>query len=97
MERWSLQNIVTVDTGHSTAPAKVSDLQSLDDGRFAVVYCWLYTREDILDELKVDGAVPSLALSLFKPTDKTQPEWLSSASNFALQLSSTCVAVDKTY
>ncbi|KAL7648992.1 hypothetical protein ACMYSQ_012609 [Aspergillus niger] len=62
---WTLRlgDIVNVDTGHSTAPAKVSDLRSLDDGRFVVVYCWLYTREDIIDELKIDGAVPSSALA----------------------------------
>ncbi|KAJ5532386.1 hypothetical protein N7513_001998 [Penicillium frequentans] len=62
---WTLRrgDIVNVDTGHSTAPAKVSDIRSLEDGRFVVVYCWLYTREDILDELKIDGAVPSSALT----------------------------------
>jgi hypothetical protein len=65
LDSWTLRrgDIVNVDTGHSTAPAKVSDLRRLDDGRFVVVYCWLYTREDILDELKVDGAVPSSALA----------------------------------
>lgn len=62
---WTLRrgDIVNVDTGHSTAFAKVSDIRSLDDGRFVVVYCWLYTREDILDELKIDGALPSSALA----------------------------------
>lgn len=38
---WTLRrgDIVNVDTGHSTAFAKVSDMRSLDDGRFVVVYC----------------------------------------------------------
>ncbi|PYH90012.1 hypothetical protein BO71DRAFT_92848 [Aspergillus ellipticus CBS 707.79] len=62
---WTLRrgDIVNVDTGHSTAFAKVSDIRSLDDDRFVVVYCWLYTREDILDELKIDDALPSSALA----------------------------------
>ncbi|KAJ5263153.1 hypothetical protein N7478_010758 [Penicillium angulare] len=62
---WTLRrgDIVNVDTGHSTAPAKPSEIRSLGDGRFVVVYCWLYTREDILGELKIDGAVPLSALA----------------------------------
>lgn len=62
---WTLRrgDFVNVDTGHSVAPAKVSDVRWLDDGRFVVVYCWLYTREEILDELHVDGAIPSSALA----------------------------------
>lgn len=46
-------DIVNIDTGHSTAPAKISDLQH-DDGRLAVVYCWLYTRGDIHDRCAPD-------------------------------------------
>ncbi|KAL3455866.1 hypothetical protein BJX64DRAFT_54243 [Aspergillus heterothallicus] len=33
------------------AYAKVSDLRCLGDGRYMVVYTWLYTREEILAEL----------------------------------------------
>ena len=34
---------------------KVSDIRHLDDGRFVVVYTWLYTRKDIISELLLDG------------------------------------------
>ncbi|KAL2217281.1 hypothetical protein M432DRAFT_617428 [Thermoascus aurantiacus ATCC 26904] len=37
--------------------AKVSDLRRLEDGRFVVVYTWLYTRQDIESELQIDGAL----------------------------------------
>lgn len=63
LDRWSLYcgDVVNVDTGHKSAPAKVSEIRSLGNGRFVVVYCWLYTRQDVLEELKVDGCVPSSA------------------------------------
>ena len=65
LDSWTLRrgDIVNVDTGHSAAPAKVSDVRWLDDGRFVVVYCWLYTREEILDELQIDGAISAPALA----------------------------------
>jgi hypothetical protein len=38
--------------------AKVSDLRSLPDGRYVVVYAWLYTRDEIAQELQVNGKLP---------------------------------------
>lgn len=57
LESWTLRrgSIVNVDAGNSTSPAKVSDIRCLDDGRYVVVYTWLYTREQIIEELEVDG------------------------------------------
>lgn len=54
---WTLHRgfIVDVDIGHGTSPAKVSDIRCLDDGRYIVVYTWLYTRDEIVEELEVDG------------------------------------------
>lgn len=57
LETWILRRgfIVDVDTGNSTSSAKVSDIRCLDDGRYIVVYTWLYTREQIIQEMEVDG------------------------------------------
>lgn len=57
LESWTLRRgfIINVDAGNSTSPAKVSDIRCLDDGRYVVVYTWLYTREQIIEELEVDG------------------------------------------
>lgn len=56
---WTLYRgyIVHVDTGCSSCFAKVSDIRCLADGRYAVVYTWLYTREQVAEELEVDGAL----------------------------------------
>ncbi|KAJ5413632.1 hypothetical protein N7509_000259 [Penicillium cosmopolitanum] len=57
LESWTLQRgfIVNVDTGYGTSLAKVSDIRCLDDGRYIVVYTWLYTRDEIAEEFEVDG------------------------------------------
>lgn len=40
--------------------AKVSEMKHLEDGRYMVVYTWLYTREEIRAEFEIDGTVPDL-------------------------------------
>jgi hypothetical protein len=60
LDSWTLRRgyIVNVDTGRSNSFAKVSDIRFLGDGRYTVVYTWLYTREQVAEELEVDGTVP---------------------------------------
>jgi hypothetical protein len=40
--------------------AKVSEMRHLEDGRYMVVYTWLYTREEIRAEFEIDGTMPDL-------------------------------------
>lgn len=42
--------------------AKVSELRRLSDGRYVIVYAWLYTRSQIARELEVDAKLPAHAL-----------------------------------
>jgi hypothetical protein len=54
-----LGDIVTVCQGErSEGYAKVSDLRSLDDGRYMVAYTWLYTREEVIAELQTENRLP---------------------------------------
>jgi len=49
------------------AYAKVSDLRCLGDGRYMVVYAWLYTREEIVAELKTrTGVVEKRDLAMLR-------------------------------
>jgi hypothetical protein len=55
---WTIRcgDIVSVDLGHQGQDyAKVSDLRRLGDGRYIVVYMWLYTRDEIAQELQLNG------------------------------------------
>jgi hypothetical protein len=59
--KWSicLGDIVTICQGErSEGYAKVSDLRSLDDGRYMVAYTWLYTREEVVAELQTEDGFP---------------------------------------
>ncbi|KAL4755669.1 uncharacterized protein BDW70DRAFT_146130 [Aspergillus foveolatus] len=61
LETWEvrLYDIVTVCVqGLSEGYAKVTDLRDLEDGRFMVVYTWLYTRAEILEEYTGPNGVP---------------------------------------
>ncbi|CRG92698.1 hypothetical protein PISL3812_09763 [Talaromyces islandicus] len=40
--------------------AKISDIRGLDDGRYMVVYTWLYTREEVQEEFETDGIIPEV-------------------------------------
>lgn len=57
LDTWLLRcgDVVSVDVGHGRGYAKVSDLRSINDGRYIVVYTWLYTRDEVDEELQVDG------------------------------------------
>jgi hypothetical protein len=58
LETWSvhLGDLVAVCLdGGSEGYAKVSELRQVEDGRYMVVYTWLYTRKEIMDELKFQG------------------------------------------
>lgn len=58
LETWTLQLGETVEVNlgqEGRGYAKVSDIRHLGDGRFAVVYAWLYTRKDVISEFLVDG------------------------------------------
>ncbi|KAL3483020.1 hypothetical protein BJX62DRAFT_245312 [Aspergillus germanicus] len=48
--------------------AKVSDLRSLDDGRYMVVYTWLYTRAEILADLETGTGIDQDDLDMLKET-----------------------------
>lgn len=55
---WTIKcgEIVNVDLGQRGQNyAKVSDLRRLNDGRYIIVYMWLYTRYEIAQELQVNG------------------------------------------
>ncbi|KAJ6103957.1 hypothetical protein N7486_004179 [Penicillium sp. IBT 16267x] len=56
-------DIVIVDIGpRGIDYAKVSDLRRFSDGRYVIVYAWLYTRNEIARELEVDAILPAHAL-----------------------------------
>lgn len=38
--------------------AKISEIRCLEDGRYMVVYTWLYTREEVLAEFEANGTIP---------------------------------------
>ncbi|KAL4935581.1 hypothetical protein BDV06DRAFT_228696 [Aspergillus oleicola] len=65
---WNLQlnDIVQVCLDRpGEAYAKVTDMRDLEDGRFMVVYTWLYTKDEILEEYTHDDSVrPSLQKNL---------------------------------
>jgi hypothetical protein len=48
--------------------ARVSDLRSLDDGRYMVVYTWLYTRAEILADLETGAGIDQDDLDMLKET-----------------------------
>jgi hypothetical protein len=50
--------------------AKISDMRSLEDERYMVVYTWLYTREEVQEEFETDGIIPEI---LRKNLDKRWP------------------------
>ena len=61
LDSWTVQvgDIVAVQLDNGSDDyAKVSDLRCLDDGRFVLVYTWLYNRLDVERELEIDGAIP---------------------------------------
>ena len=64
LRTWTIRcgDIVSVDLGQRGQDyAKVSDLRRLDDGRYIIVYMWLYRRYEIAQELQVNGRMPSNA------------------------------------
>ncbi|KAJ5902764.1 hypothetical protein N7495_003292 [Penicillium taxi] len=68
LPRWTVHrgDIAIVDIGPKGIDyAKVSDLRHLSDGRYVVVYAWLYTRNEIARELEVDARLPAHALVHF--------------------------------
>lgn len=74
LETWAVRlgDIVAVCQGaESEGYAKVSDLRSLGDGRYMVVYTWLYTREEIMAEFQIDNGLPE---HLRKNLEKRWPE-----------------------
>ncbi|KAH8431691.1 uncharacterized protein LDX57_009345 [Aspergillus melleus] len=68
LDVWSIRlgDIVTVCQGEQPdGYAKVSDLRSLENGRYMVTYTWLYTREEIMAEFQTeDGFPPHLRKNL---------------------------------
>jgi hypothetical protein len=50
--------------------AKISDMRSLEDGRYMVVYTWLYTREEVQEEFETNGIIPEI---LHKNLEKRWP------------------------
>ncbi|EED14479.1 hypothetical protein TSTA_106890 [Talaromyces stipitatus ATCC 10500] len=50
--------------------AKISEIRRLDDGRYVVVYTWLYRREEVQAEFETDGIIPRL---LRRNLDKRWP------------------------
>lgn len=69
LETWLLHlgHIVTVcalgdtqseDPEDPKAYAKVSDLRSVGDGRYMVVYTWLYTRDEVLADMETEAGIP---------------------------------------
>ncbi|OKL55210.1 hypothetical protein UA08_09519 [Talaromyces atroroseus] len=40
--------------------AKISEIRRLEDGRYMVVYTWLYAREEVQAEFETDGVMPDL-------------------------------------
>ena len=64
LPRWTLNrgDIVTVDIGQKgQGYAKVSDLRRLSDGRYVVVYAWLYARSQIVRKMEIDADLPAQA------------------------------------
>ncbi|KAJ5643564.1 uncharacterized protein N7484_006071 [Penicillium longicatenatum] len=64
LPRWTIHrgDIVIVDIGPKGMDyAKVSDLRRLSDGRYVIVYAWLYTRNEIARQLEVDAKLPAHA------------------------------------
>lgn len=58
LRTWTIRcgDIVIVDLGQRGQDyAKVSNLRCLGDGRYIIVYMWLYTRYEITQELQVNG------------------------------------------
>ena len=57
---WSVRRgdtvAVCLDSG-KRGFAKVSDLRVVDDGRFVIVYTWLYTRDEVVAELHEGGTL----------------------------------------
>ncbi|KAL6228853.1 hypothetical protein BDW75DRAFT_226121, partial [Aspergillus navahoensis] len=76
-----LYDIVTVCQGRSEGYAKVTDLRDLKDGRFMVVYTWLYTREEISEEYTGNNGV---SLHLQENLEQRWPE----TAEFGYMLSS---------
>jgi hypothetical protein len=61
LDSWKVQvgDIVAVQLDNGSDDyAKGSDLRCLDDGRFVLVYAWLYNRLDMERKLEIDGAIP---------------------------------------
>jgi hypothetical protein len=61
LDNWCIHlgDIVTVCVSEEREDiAKVSDIRRLDDGRYVVVYTWVYTREQVAAELETDGVLP---------------------------------------
>ncbi|KAJ0422926.1 hypothetical protein BJY00DRAFT_279104 [Aspergillus carlsbadensis] len=52
--------------GDPEAYAKVSDLRSLEDGRYMVVYTWLYTRAEIIADLETRAGISQDDLDMLK-------------------------------
>lgn len=56
LDTWLLQcrDVVSVDVGHERGYIKISDLQSIHDRHYVVIYTWLYTRDEVAEELQID-------------------------------------------
>jgi hypothetical protein len=98
LETWEVHlcDIVTVclETP-SRGYAKVTDLRKLEDGRFMVVYTWLYTRKEILEEYTgKDGVPPHLQENLDQnwPADSEFNYMLSSNRTVTLWDTALCRA-----
>ena len=59
--------------------AKVSELRRLGDGRYMVVYMWLYTRLEIAEQLQMTGRISS------KPQVRFLWLWLSLSGSSELR------------
>jgi hypothetical protein len=67
--------------------AKISEIRRQEDGRYLVVYTWLYTREEVQAELQTDGNIPDVLrknLNQRWPADATFQYMLSTNRTITL-------------
>lgn len=83
-------DIVIVNIGENREDfAKVCDLRRLSDGRYVVVYAWLYTRQEVCQEAQVDG---KLAIRSKAHIDEMWP--LNASHRFLLSTNRTITMWD---